>query len=168
VYNYPKETYDLVLSMNSQNIPMTVISRETGVAYRTVQAWVYGETKPRSMRTQEEWDEINKKIFTPETRKKMSDAKRGKKRSVQARRNISLSKMGEKNPMWKGENASDAAGRARARTMYGHLCPEGKEIHHIDDNPRNNAPDNVEFKTRKGHMERDGRMNNRNEEGRFK
>ncbi len=69
---------------------------------------------------------------------------------------IRLSKLGALNPMWKGDKASDHAGRCRASRRF--PAPKGYERHHLDGNPRNNHPTNVLIVTRKEHMIEDGRM----------
>ena len=79
---------------------------------------------------------------TEEHKKKIGDANRG-----------------SKNGMWKGDEAKPDAGNLRARTLMGKQ--EGKEIHHIDGNTLNNDPENLEFLTRKEHMEKDGRLASR-------
>lgn len=63
---------------------------------------------------------------------------------------------GEKAPCWKGDKATQNAGRIRARKLF--KCPKGKEIHHIDGNDLNNTPENILFLTRKEHMLLDGRL----------
>ena len=71
------------------------------------------------------------------------------------------SKLGENNPNWKGDNISKEAGRYRAKRLLNRFnINDGKEIHHIDGNPLNNDPSNLEIITRKGHMIEDGRMFN--------
>jgi len=75
----------------------------------------------------------------------------------EARQKMRLMRLGEKNPNWKGNNVKEMEGRARARRWFN--CPKGSEIHHIDGNPLNNDPSNIEFLTRKDHMTTDGRLN---------
>jgi len=59
-------------------------------------------------------------------------------------------KNGTENGAWKGDSASQYAGRARAEKMYEEqpceVCPNLKgERHHIDGNTLNNAPENILF-----------------------
>lgn len=73
------------------------------------------------------------------------------------------SKLGDKNPNWKGDNAPRDAGHARARYLYPDrpcekCAAEKAERHHKDDNTLNNAPDNVQFLCRRCHMLEDGRL----------
>ena len=70
---------------------------------------------------------------------------------------LSIKYKGSGNPNWKGGKVKNLqAGRTRAEVMFS--CPKGKERHHIDGNPLNNNPENVEFLTRKEHMKKDGRL----------
>jgi len=80
----------------------------------------------------------------------------GKHLTAETKKKIAKTKMGSKNPMWKGDKALKISVRGRARRMYN--PPEGHEIHHIDGDPFNNAPTNIQFFTRKQHMIEDGRM----------
>ena len=73
---------------------------------------------------------------------------------------------GEKNPMWKGDKASVSAARQRAHRKIGKI--KGYDIHHIDGNPYNNDKTNLVYVTRKDHMIVDGRLNNKDEKGKFK
>lgn len=82
--------------------------------------------------------------------------KKGRKHSPETIEKIRVSKLGSKNPMWKGDEATKDSGRRRAKRRYN--PPEGYEIHHIDGNPFNNNPSNIQFLTRKQHMREDGRM----------
>jgi hypothetical protein len=69
---------------------------------------------------------------------------------------IANSKMGSKNPNWKGDNVKlKRSGNLRASR---HIpCPKGYERHHIDGNPLNNDLSNIAIVTRKEHMILDGR-----------
>lgn len=71
----------------------------------------------------------------------------------------------ENNPAWKGDGAGTQAAHNRARRWYGKskepcaICDSEKsEIHHIDSNPYNNEPDNIQWVCRKHHVAIDGRM----------
>ena len=48
------------------------------------------------------------------------------------------------------------SGRAQAERMF--PCPKGYERHHIDGNPLNNDPSNIQIVKRKEHMSTDGRL----------
>ena len=65
-------------------------------------------------------------------------------------------KLGVKNPNWKGDSVSPQNARDRARRLLG--TKEGFDIHHKDGDPYNNAPENLEYQSRKGHMASDGRL----------
>ena len=80
-------------------------------------------------------------------------------------RNYRFSKLGEKNPQWKGDNATQHSGRGRAIRKHSlipcEICELNKtERHHKDGNTLNNNPDNIQFLCRKHHMEEDGRLQN--------
>lgn len=74
-------------------------------------------------------------------------------------------RVGEKNPMWGGNNVKKQAGNDRARRLFKNnkcpceVCNTNKvEIHHKDSNPLNNDVSNISWLCRKHHMEIDGRM----------
>lgn len=92
--------------------------------------------------------------------------KKGQKFTESTRKKIAEAKLGEKNPMWKGDLVGKDAAGSRARRKF--KSQKGKEIHHLDGNPLNNNPENIVFVTRKEHMILDGRMEaliKRNEQG---
>lgn len=77
-----------------------------------------------------------------------------------------MTKSGEANPNWNPDSTSVVTHRRRARIMYpiasGELCERCKqqpavEHHHVDNNPLNNEPSNVQKLCRKCHREVDGR-----------
>lgn len=74
----------------------------------------------------------------------------------------SMSRMGELNPMWKGEEAKKTSGNQRARNLYGKglcvICDKGGEIHHKDGNPKNNSPRNIVFLCKFHHSLVEGRL----------
>jgi hypothetical protein len=49
-----------------------------------------------------------------------------------------------------------ASGRVQAERKF--FCPKGHERHHIDGNPLNNDPSNIQIVKRKEHMSVDGRL----------
>jgi len=55
------------------------------------------------------------KVRSLETRKKIAAFHIGLKASDETRKKLSLSHSGENNPMWKGDNATEASKRKRAR-----------------------------------------------------
>jgi len=97
---------------------------------------------------------------SPEHIRKKALARLGKKDPKS-----SIAHMGERNPMWKGDNVQVNTGRRRARRLF--EVPEGLERHHIDGNTLNNIPENIEFLNRRDHMIKDGRMNSRDRCGKF-
>ena len=62
----------------------------------------------------------------------------------------------ENNPFWKGDEIKRRTGYDRANRWFD--VPEGYERHHKDGDPTNNERSNVEFLTRREHMEKDGRL----------
>jgi len=84
--------------------------------------------------------------------------------SDETRRKIALTKLGPKNPNWKGDQCAMRTGNDRARRIFKSTPPCMKcgapksERHHIDGNPRNNAQENIAFLCRRHHMEADGRL----------
>ncbi len=143
------ELYEQALKLRGRGLTYKNVSERLGVSRETVRGWCIGQHKPRSTWTKEEWAEVNKRAvenFPTEKR--------------------SLSKQGEKNPMWKGNEASDNAGRQRAIRRY--PTSDGHERHHLDGDPLHNESENIKIVTRKQHMEEDGRMSRRDSKGRFK
>ncbi len=71
---------------------------------------------------------------------------------------------GEHNPQWKGDDASGGSARQRARLRFAlsTICEEcgapAIDRHHVDRNPKNNAPSNLKSLCRKCHMEADGTL----------
>jgi len=86
-----------------------------------------------------------------------SERKRGWHLSAETRAKQRAAKLGEKNPRWAGDNTSDMNARDRARRLIG--TKPSLDIHHKDNNPFNNSPENLEYTTRREHMKRDGRLN---------
>lgn len=75
----------------------------------------------------------------------------GSKLSEETKQKIRETKIGENNPMWKGNNASAQAGRLRAQkaiSTFGrrcHACGADHNLHrhHIDGDTLNNSPGNI-------------------------
>ena len=67
---------------------------------------------------------------------------------------------------WKGDEATQKAGRSRALRMYKEVGPcvlcgaEKTERHHMDGNTLNNEPGNILAVCRSCHMKEDGRLEN--------
>lgn len=78
------------------------------------------------------------------------------------RDNLSLRMMGNKQGLGVKhklkDNAAKSTGWIRAERLF--PCPEGFERHHIDGNPLNNDPNNVQIVTHKEHIRLDGRIKN--------
>ena len=130
--SHTEKDYLKTFELYERGITITEISKLINVNRNTINSWIHRGKKPKSMWTDEERETLSKRL--------------------------SETSMGELNPQWKGNDCLENTARERARRMYVHLCPEGCEIHHIDGNPWNNAPDNIDFVTRKKHMEKDGRL----------
>jgi len=81
--------------------------------------------------------------------------------------------IGLKNPQWKGDLRAPGTGRVIANRLYPNpqpceVCGELRtEKHHIDNNPINNASNNIMWLCRKHHMKVDGRLSRRGKDGRF-
>lgn len=73
-------------------------------------------------------------------------------------------RVGSKNHMWKGDQASRGSGHCRAIRLYPDIGPCAKcgnpksERHHLDDNTLNNDPANIAILCRRCHMLTDGRI----------
>jgi len=73
-------------------------------------------------------------------------------------------KHGEEHPNWKGDNITPKSGRSRAIRKFPTIgpcerCGSGRaERHHRDENPTNNAQENIIALCRRCHMETDGRL----------
>lgn len=72
-----------------------------------------------------------------------------------------IDRRGSKHPQWKGDDATIATGRDRARRWYPRqtclVCGVPAERHHIDGNTLNNDPSNIAHLCRAHHQEMDGR-----------
>jgi len=80
---------------------------------------------------------------------------------------LSCATTGSRNSLWKGDDATDDAGRQRARRIYDNLrggpcddCHEAPslDVHHVDNNPLNNDRSNIAMLCRRCHMTRDSRL----------
>jgi hypothetical protein len=145
------EQYNEVMKLHEMGHIFTRIAEYTGINRCTIRNWVTGAHKPQSIWSVDDWEKWKKTLRTKEHYDKLS-----------------LSKLGSKNPLWKGDKASVHAARMRAERLYKSECPEGCEIHHIDGNPHNNDRTNIKFSTRKKHMELDGRMEKLIEENKLR
>lgn len=159
------------------------LTKETDLRVKNLSEALTGENHP--MYGKHHSEETRRKIsealtgrkLSEETKRKMSLSRQnifgenapmfGKHHTTETIEKMRLSKIGSKNPMWKGNKASKYSAMERARRKYS--PPEDCEIHHIDGNPFNNSPSNIKFVTRKQHMIEDGRMEaliKRNKQGR--
>lgn len=91
----------------------------------------------------------------PRKGEKMSEEQKEKIRQKAVRR-PRPDMMGSLNHNWKGNKITVAGGRSRAYSKFD--CPKGLERHHIDGDPTNNNPANIEFLTHSEHMQKDGRL----------
>ena len=105
-------------------------------------------------------EETKAKIRAKSIGRKLSEEAKAKLRNIHrseaTKEKLRRSHMGERNVRWKGDKATAHAGRNRAQKLF--KCPKGKDRHHIDGNPLNNAPENIAIETRKQHMILDGRI----------
>lgn len=104
-------------------------------------------------------EEAKMKIRKARTGKRMSEETKaklvhngmlGKHHSEEAKAKIGMANLGEKSGLWKGDKAKPQTGRTRANKLF--VCPKGMVRHHVDGNPLNNAPENIELMTRKQHQ----------------
>jgi hypothetical protein len=71
---------------------------------------------------------------------------------------------GAEHHSWKGDGIAERSGRTRARRAYPQVGPcarcgsDTAERHHIDDDTRNNSPENIAILCRRCHMLADGRL----------
>ena len=115
------------------------IEKESGVSRDTFRRWFSRGNKPWSVRTAEENYKSYSRKIPEETIEKMR-----------------ISKLGSKNPMWKGDEAKEHSVRNRLRRRI--PAPKGSDRHHIDGNGRNSDPNNILVQTRREHMIDDGRI----------
>ena len=154
---YTKEEYDKVMELHKKHgCAYKKISDITGIPRGTLSGWIHRGSKPFDAWTEEDYHNWKEKIFTEKTRGNMRKAQLGRKPPSEVIEKMRKSKLGPLNPMWKGDDVSPDVSRERARRMY--KTPIGKEIHHIDGNPYNNEPENIDFVTRQKHMKKDGRL----------
>jgi len=169
---YTPEQYLKAIQLSEKGLGAKRISKALGIPSTTVHHWIRDNQKPLSMWTENELKLYNKSLGRSGEDSHLFGLKGsqhpmfGYKHSKEAIARISAKKVGSLNPMWKGNKASDAAGRSRAR--YKFFAPKGYDRHHIDGNPLNNIPKNVLIVSRRIHMIKDGRMKRRDDKGRFK
>ena len=149
------------MNLAKQGLGARKISKRINRPPSTIHNWIKNGQKPFHLWGEEELTKLNEKKrhkHTEEEKQKMSEARKGKKFSEEHKRKISEALKGKNNPMWKGNKATVRAGRARARRI---MNPgEEVDVHHIDNNPLNNDPNNLECLARREHMMKDGRLKN--------
>jgi len=124
----------------------------------------YSEEAKAKMRLA--WVERKKIGVSEETRKKISIANTGKKLSKETKLKLRLSKLGDKNPNWKGDNVSLGA----LHTWIKKRKPKSKICERCKKNPTYDLANisqkyyrdinDFEWLCRGCHMNGDGRMNN--------
>ena len=154
---YTKQEYDNVMELRRKHgYGYKKISNITGLPRGTLMGWIHLDKKPYDAWTKEDYDKRHEKLFTEKNRENMRKAQLGRKHPPKVIEKMRRSKLGPLNPMWKGNDVPPDMSRRRARRMY--KTPIGKEIHHIDGDPYNNEPENIDFVSRIDHMEKDGRL----------
>jgi len=158
---YVVNDFKSVMKLHKEGLTVSHISKKTNIPKSTVSNWVKGKSKPYALWTEQELKKhnIEKTIKVKNYWKGKTGPNKGKKFTKEHRENMSKSKIGDKNPRWKGDKILLKSGRSRARYMIKKKERKGKDIHHKDGNPLNNSSDNLEVLTRKEHMKVDGRMN---------
>lgn len=90
--------------------------------------------------------------FSEEGLKRLRDLHLGKKLSEETKRKMSEARRGDKNGRWKGNNVTKISARRRARQLF--PCAKGLHHHHIDGNVYNNSSENIEILTPKEHSQK--------------
>lgn len=85
--------------------------------------------------------------------------------TIEHRYKLSQALSGSNNSQWTGDNGTKLAGHLRARRLFGSIS--GFVKHHIDGNPLDNNPENIEFLTQREHLIRHDRLSKRDSCGRF-
>ncbi len=128
-----------------RNLPRKEVAKLAGVSDACIGSWIrYFELqKPCGMRGNRKPGHGKKGMFSPEALKLLSGSKKG-----------------ENNPGWKGDQASQQAGRQRARKHIEvpencETCGSDTKIirHHYDENALNNDPINIMFLCEKCHAQ---------------
>ena len=127
------------MRLRGEGLRHTEIERRSDSPIDTIRGWFYKGYKPWSARTKKE----NIKSYSRE-------------KSDEEIEKIRVSKLGSKNPRWKGDEATEET--IRWRLIQDMPVPKGYERHHIDGNIRNSDPSNILILTRREHMIKDGRM----------
>ena len=137
--SYSESDYKNVLKLREEGMNGRQISEKLGIPLSTAYYWYTGKQKPRKTFTKEENMKAYHRKHSSETIEKMR-----------------VSKIGSKNPMWKGDEATEETIRWRLKRDM--PVPKGSDRHHIDGNGRNSDPNNIRVLTRRDHMIKDGRM----------
>lgn len=103
-----------------------------------------------------------------ETKNKLSSMRKGVKKTISHRKNISLAKMGDKNPQWMGNKVGYHALHGWIKRNYGYTKPKlcqkcnknkTRDLSNISGEYLRDVKD-WEWLCRRCHMERDGRIHN--------
>lgn len=158
-YRFTKEQYEKAFALDTEGYNMKTISNKLNIPYDTIRGWLRRGNKPIAAWTNEDWQ----RKFSNNMKKRMNWSDERRQEFIEKCR---ISKLGEDNPMWVGDNAmDDDTPRSRIRRKYksvidllNEISEARWDIHHIYGNPFNNDPDNLAITTRKGHMQIDGRL----------
>jgi len=128
------------------------ISDLTGIPFRTIHSWLVKFNIPRRKGGVEHWSEEQKELRRKWNRDHPEiNRMKGKKHSRRTRKLMSIQRQKHKNANWKGNCAKKKAAGERARRWFKEKQPcetcgdSNTHRHHIDGNPYNNSPSNIQW-----------------------